>query len=137
MIIGMIEVEGSPTIRAKTGLALSSRNMHLSEQEKAVALGIPRALTAAGACQTIDEAQVTMRRILAEHELDVDYAAIRHAEQLSPPNEEGIPLRALVAARVGGIRLIDNCAISFEQTKAVRPDEALEDRPDTGADATD
>lgn len=134
---GGIVIEASPTVRDSNGLALSSRNRHLSEQEKAVALGIPRALTAARACQTIDEAQVTMRSILAEHELDVDYAAIRHAEQLSPPNQDGIPLRALVAARVGGIRLIDNCAISFEQTKTIRPDEALEDPTDSDAAATD
>jgi pantoate--beta-alanine ligase len=110
---GDILIEASPTIRDSDGLALSSRNVHLTEPQKAIALGIPRALEAAKACSDIDEAQVTMRQVLAEHELDVDYAAIRHAELLSPPNQEGIPLRALVAARVGSIRLIDNCAISF------------------------
>ena len=116
---GHVTIESSPTVRDPDGLALSSRNVHLSDQQRAMALGIPRALEAARSCPNIDEAQVTMRRILAEHELDVDYAAIRHAELLSPPNQEGIPLRALIAARVGPIRLIDNCAVSFAQAGPV------------------
>ena len=112
---GELVVESSPTIRDTDGLALSSRNVHLSDSQRARALGIPRALEAAKQSLGIDEAQVTMRRVLAEHELDVDYAAIRHAELLSPPNQEDIPLRALIAARVGAIRLIDNCPISFPE----------------------
>ena len=113
---GEIAVESSPTVRDSDGLALSSRNVHLSDAQRSMALGIPKALDAAKTCPNIDEAQVTMRSILAEHELDVDYAAIRHSELLSPPNQQGIPLRALIAARVGPVRLIDNCEISFPQS---------------------
>ena len=126
---GTIRIESSATIRDEDGLALSSRNVHLTPEQRAIALGIPRALETARNCQSIDEAQVSMRRVLAEHELDVDYAAIRHAEQLSPPNEAGIPLRALVAARVGSIRLIDNCAISFEREDEGAQEKATEDSP--------
>ena len=127
---GDILVEAAPTIRDGNGLALSSRNVHLTDSQKAIALGIPRALEAAKACSEIDEAQVTMRRVLAEHELDVDYAAIRHAELLSPPNQEGIPLRALIAARVGSIRLIDNCEISFPE-RSPKPRKPAENEADS------
>ena len=113
---GIIEVEGSPTIRAESGLALSSRNMHLSEEQKEHALGLRRSLEAASTCATIEEAQVRMRQILVEHELDIDYAAIRDAETLTPPTKSGRPLRALVAARLGSVRLIDNCEIQLAQS---------------------
>lgn len=110
---GNVIIEASPTVRAPDGLALSSRNAYLSPEQRVMALGIPKALDVAGSCTSIDEAQVMMRQTLVEHQLDVEYAAIRHAEQLAPPKEPGIPLRALVAARLGGIRLIDNCAIEL------------------------
>ena len=113
---GIVGVEGSPTIRAKTGLALSSRNMHLSEDQKEHALGLRRSLEAASTCSTIEEAQVRMRQILVEHELDIDYAAIRDAETLTPPTKSDRPLRALVAARLGSVRLIDNCEIQLAQS---------------------
>ena len=110
---GIIEVEGSPTIRAESGLALSSRNIHLSEEQKEHALGLRRSLEAASSCTTIEEAQVRMRQILVEHELDIDYAAIRDSETLTPPTQSDRPLRALVAARLGAVRLIDNCEITL------------------------
>ncbi len=113
---GIIEVEGSPTIRAENGLALSSRNMHLSEEQKEHALGLRRSLEAASTCSTIEEAQVRMRQILVEHELDIDYAAIRDAKTLTPPTKADRPLRALVAARLGAVRLIDNCEIQLAQS---------------------
>ena len=113
---GIIEVEGAPTIRTESGLALSSRNMHLSEEQKDHALGLRRSLEAASTCATIEEAQVRMRQILVEHELDIDYAAIRDAVTLTPPTQSDRPLRALVAARLGSVRLIDNCEITLAQS---------------------
>ena len=48
------------------------------------------------------------QRELAEQSLEVDYAAVRDAEALEPVRSFGPPVRALVAARLGDVRLIDN-----------------------------
>ena len=66
-----------------------------------------------------------MRQILVEHELDIDYAAIRDSETLTPPTQSDRPLRALVAARLGAVRLIDNCEITLATTS---PEEEGEPR---------
>jgi pantoate--beta-alanine ligase len=52
-----------------------------------------------------------MADVLAAHELKVDYAAVRDARTLEPIDAFDRPARALVAARLGDVRLIDNMAI--------------------------
>jgi len=55
-----------------------------------------------------------MRRVLAEHDLAVEYAVVRDAETLLPLDSPDRPARALIAARLGDTRLIDNAAVLIE-----------------------
>jgi pantoate--beta-alanine ligase len=102
-----VEILPYRTLRDADGLALSSRNRFLSESDRAAALAIPRALCDACAVDDPGQAEELMRRMLVQAGLEVEYAAIRDAQSLQSyhPNRPG---RALIAARSGRTRLIDN-----------------------------
>ena len=108
-----VEVVGVPIVRDPDGLALSSRNVFLSGQDRARALTLSRAL-AAGRAAAGSPADVLAA---AEAVLDeapavaVDYLELRDP-QLGPAPRHGAA-RLLVAARVGAIRLIDNTAVEL------------------------
>ncbi len=110
-----LRIVGHPTVREPDGLALSSRNANLPAGHRDRAVGLYRALTAArreaatGADAVASERAMTP--VLAEHALDVDYAVVRDAASLEHPDSPGRPLRALVAARLGSVRLIDNMGV--------------------------
>jgi pantoate--beta-alanine ligase len=107
-----------PTVREADGLAMSSRNAYLSSEARASAAALPRLMrqavaeTAAG--RPFTEALAALETgLLAAGFASVDYAEIRHAETLSPLAASGQgPARLLVAARIGGARLIDNMPIA-------------------------
>jgi pantoate--beta-alanine ligase len=104
-----LEVVGVPTVRDPDGLALSSRNARLSPQERASALVLSRALRAAvrAAADGADAVLAAGQRVLdAEPGVEPDYLELV-GEDFGPP-VPGEPARLLVAARVGGTRLIDN-----------------------------
>ena len=109
-----LEIVGHPTVRDVDGLALSSRNAHLPAAERDRALGLWRALESArrSVHQGTRATESNMHRILAEHRLKIDYAAVRDARTLGELGETpGTPSRALVAARLGDVRLIDNMGV--------------------------
>ena len=85
-----------PTVRDADGLALSSRNVRLSPEERARALALPRALS------TRDPE--TARAILEAAGLDVDYVEVA---PFTPPT-------LAAAVRVGSTRLIDNVPLEEE-----------------------
>lgn len=97
-----------PTIRDPDGLALSSRNRYLSLEERERALGLSRALGAAAKAATPAEAEAKMHEELQVHQLHVDYAVVRDAVTLRPIDSVDRPARALIAARLDHVRLIDN-----------------------------
>ena len=103
-----IEVIGSPTIREPDGLAMSSRNVRLTSDTRERALGPYRALQAAGQAETPREAEASMAEVLDAHDLEIQYAVIRDAETLEAVSDDGRPMRALIAATLDGLRLIDN-----------------------------
>jgi pantoate--beta-alanine ligase len=106
-------IVGVPTVREPDGLAMSSRNVFLSAVDRAAAVSVPRALRAAGACKTVGEAERAMLQILTEGGMRSEYAVVRAAESLLPVPEataRSQPMRALIAARIGSVRLIDNAA---------------------------
>lgn len=108
-----VKVVGAPTLRAEDGLALSSRNQYLSPAERELAPQIyatlqqMRELVAKGhAVKVVEQAAASK---LARAGFDPDYTVIRRAEDLSEPAEgERGGLVALIAARLGSTRLIDN-----------------------------
>lgn len=108
-----VEILAAPTLREQDGLAMSSRNQYLSPTERALAPQIHATLQwmreAALAGQLRGVVEATAARRLAGAGFDLDYTVIRRAEDLSVPEDgERNGLIALIAARLGTTRLIDN-----------------------------
>ncbi|RJQ78477.1 pantoate--beta-alanine ligase [Pseudonocardiaceae bacterium YIM PH 21723] len=102
-------VIGVPTVREADGLARSSRNVYLSEQEREAAAVLSAALIAgahAGVAGAERVLTVAREIIASRPEVELDYLELR-APDLGPAPENG-EARILVAARVGRTRLIDN-----------------------------
>lgn len=105
------EIVGVETVRDPDGLALSSRNAYLSADERAQAVGLSSAL-AAGAQAASGGRSAVLAAARAELAgVDVEYLELR-GPALEPITEHG-SARLLVAARVGGTRLIDNVAVDL------------------------
>ncbi len=110
------EVVGCATVRDPDGLALSSRNARLSADQRRAALTLSAALRAGAALVAGGElgpaaVEAGMRRVVSDEPLvDLDYAAVVHADDLEPARtcSPPRPLRLLIAATVGPVRLIDN-----------------------------
>ncbi|MEV4469987.1 pantoate--beta-alanine ligase [Nonomuraea sp. NPDC049504] len=111
-----IEILGAPTVREPDGLALSSRNRYLSEDDRQVALALSRALRAGAAQFTPDEIRAEARKLLdaAGPALDLDYLALVDPATFGEVDDdfEGLAVLA-VAARVGSTRLIDNVTLTL------------------------
>ena len=112
-----VEIVGVPTQRAEDGLALSSRNAYLSEDERHNALALPRALGEAARQMekgaAVDAAIARAIAMLAAHGFDpVDYVSLCDAQTLEPMAVLDRPARLLGAARLGRTRLIDNIAVN-------------------------
>ena len=105
-----IELVVGPTIRSEDGLALSSRNKFLSEEDMPAALSLSRALFAGSKGRTRDEVlNLTRAEISAQAKLE--YLELVDADSFEP-TELGLGLAVLiVAARVGEVRLLDNVYI--------------------------
>lgn len=116
-----VEIVAVPTQRDVDGLALSSRNAYLSEEERLAARILPRALgEAAQAIEggaPVEEALERARTRLAEAGFDpIDYVALRDAETLAPLAALDRPARLLAAAKIGRTRLIDNLPVTPGET---------------------
>jgi pantoate--beta-alanine ligase len=112
-----VDIVGVPTQRDADGLALSSRNAYLTEEERLAARALPRALgEAASAIQggaPVADALAAARDKLAKAGFDpIDYVALRDAETLAPVARLERPARLLAAAKLGRTRLIDNLAVA-------------------------
>ena len=102
-----VKIVAAPTIRDVDGLALSSRNIRLSDRESA--LIIYRALVAASKEKNIDLARFTMKEVLAtEESFTLDYAEIINETNFENASQNDESKRAIIAGWVNGIRLIDN-----------------------------
>ena len=109
---------GVPTVRESDGLAMSSRNRYLSSEDRAAAATLPAAMREAIA-RIADGAEVrqTLRgledALLGAGFSQVDYAELADATSLEPLDVLGSKdARLLVAAKIGGTRLIDNMAVN-------------------------
>jgi pantoate--beta-alanine ligase len=119
-----VEVVAMPTVREPDGLALSSRNVYLSPEEREAALVIPRALALARRLVTeegvtdaealrkaVRAAVETPRRRVSETPLALDYVSVSDEQTLEELDVIDRPALILIAARVGGTRLIDNTIV--------------------------
>ncbi|MFN5683586.1 pantoate--beta-alanine ligase [Bradyrhizobium sp.] len=111
-----VRVVGSRTVRERDGLAMSSRNVYLSADERRVAPTLHRALKElASRLRAGGDMQDALRdgaATITQAGFDLDYLEVRHAETLAPvTQDESGPKRILVAARIGTTRLIDNIAV--------------------------
>ncbi|HYW15353.1 MAG TPA: pantoate--beta-alanine ligase [Allosphingosinicella sp.] len=111
-----VEIVGVPTQRDADGVALSSRNAYLDDEERQSARALPRALgEAAAAIQRgggVAEALATARERLGKAGFDpIDYVELCDARTLAPVTTLERPARLLAAARIGRTRLIDNLAV--------------------------
>jgi pantoate--beta-alanine ligase len=111
-----IEIIGVPTVREEDGLALSSRNTHLTTDQRARAAALPRAL------ETAREAIISgapVAKVLSEARNSiieagfsrVDYLDLVDASTLEPLPEPQGGMRLIAAAVIGGTRLIDNLPV--------------------------
>jgi pantoate--beta-alanine ligase len=104
-----IEIIAAPTIREGDGLALSSRNIRLSESDRKAATVIYRSLLAAVDCEEIDSARDAMRQICSQEPLfKLDYAQIIDEENFAIATDSTSKQRAIIAGWLNGVRLIDN-----------------------------
>jgi pantoate--beta-alanine ligase len=107
-----IEIVGADIVREANGLAMSSRNQYLSAEERAQAAAIHRCLQAmadavrAGRAREVVEREARER--LAADGFEPDYAVVRRQDLTEPADGETAPRLALIAARLGRTRLIDN-----------------------------
>jgi pantoate--beta-alanine ligase len=122
-----VEVVGVPTVRDPDGLALSSRNMYLSAQDRVVALSLSAALYA-GAARAADGAEQVLATaaslLRGVGGLEVDYLQLVDDATWLPATSGHEAARLVVAARLGSTRLIDNVPVTLAAT-----DPAARDAP--------
>jgi pantoate--beta-alanine ligase len=110
------EIVGAPTVREADGLALSSRNVYLTPEERRAAPALYEALRRCASeirDGAASEAAVAAARCAVEAAgFAIDYIDARHSETLAPISaSSGGPIRLLAAAKLGKTRLIDNIAV--------------------------
>jgi pantoate--beta-alanine ligase len=104
-----VEIVAVPTVREFDGLALSSRNVRLTESGRETALVIHRALAAAKLAPSVEIGLEILNLTLAtEPGFEKDYATIIDERDFSLANEATENRRAIIAGWVDGVRLIDN-----------------------------
>ncbi len=115
-----IQIIGEPTVRAESGLALSSRNGYLSDEQRETASVLYRSLKQIA--QAIQSGERDLAKLLAaaqqEHAaagLRADYLEVREAQSLRAVSPGDRELVVLVAAYLGNTRLIDNLSFSLDQ----------------------
>ena len=111
-----VRVIGSKTVRERDGLAMSSRNVYLSADERRAAPELYRAMQESArrlrAGDDIGAAMGGGAELIVNAGFALDYFELRHAETLaSVSSTRDGPMRILVAAKIGNTRLIDNLAV--------------------------
>lgn len=113
-----VDIRGVPTQREDDGLALSSRNIYLSDKDRAAAVALPRALGVAArrieqgddAASALDQARATLKAA----GFAIDYVELVDAATLGAP-DPARAMRLLAAAKLGGTRLIDNVPVMLSE----------------------
>jgi len=109
-----VEIVPMPIVREEDGLAISSRNAYLSEDERASAVSLSKALSAIresfqNGCRHAESLVLQGEEILLSNNVtDIDYLEIRDSENLELIKTAQSGNLVAVAARIGNARLIDN-----------------------------
>lgn len=117
-----VEIIGMETVRDRDGLALSSRNAYLNDDERRRAVALPRALEQARDAILAGEL-VAVALIAAVAKLEkagfgwIDYVALVDAATLEPLDAPQGEMRLIAAARIGTTRLIDNLRVVHDTRK--------------------
>jgi len=104
-----------PTVREKEGLAMSSRNLRLTEEQRTLATAIFEELNLIRKnlkTQSLDELKKTANEHLTQKGFKVDYVEIANSIDLSPAKTASGQLITLAAATIGNVRLIDNVILN-------------------------
>jgi len=115
-----IKILGGRTVREKDGLALSSRNVYLTPDERKAAPILHRTLQESAAAIAggglLAEIMARGKAAIERAGFKIDYFEARHAETLVPiaSSDKG-PIRLLVAAKLGTTRLIDNLGVPLKR----------------------
>jgi pantoate--beta-alanine ligase len=111
-----VKVIGSRTVRERDGLAMSSRNVYLTPEQRQLAPVLYRAMKESAkrlrAGDDVEAAMAGGAELIANAGFVLDYFEARHAETLAPiASVKDGPVRILVAAKLGKTRLIDNVGV--------------------------
>ncbi|WP_173923497.1 pantoate--beta-alanine ligase [Agromyces sp. Marseille-P2726] len=116
-----VAIDVVPTVREPDGLALSSRNRFLSPEQRAAALTLSESLRAADAAahQGLDEVLAEGAAAFGDHDhVTLDYLVVVDPDTFLPVDDDMTgEAVVLVAARVGGVRLIDNATIALGRAR--------------------
>ena len=112
-----VQIVTAPTVREDDGLAMSSRNSYLSEEERKRAPALYQSLARIEESMLAGDGNFEQLEVNATAELEdagfaPEYVAIRRASDLRPPQQGCHEFVVLAAARLGGARLIDNLLVS-------------------------
>lgn len=107
-----VEILAGPIIREEDGLAMSSRNQYLTAEQRVIAGRLNGILNQmADSRLPHSEAETEAEMALRDAGFTaIDYATIRDADTLAPPDSHTKRRRALIVARLGDVRLLDNMA---------------------------
>ena len=126
-------IELRPTVREPDGLAMSSRNVLLSAEQRVRAPALHRALLAVREAVAAGErdprrATAAGRALLTGAGAEIDYLELVDPDTMAGPVRPGREALAVVAARLGAVRLIDNLPVPFpvdEPSRPPHPDQAV------------
>lgn len=113
-----IRIISAETVREDDGLAMSSRNQYLADEERAIAPQLYAALSKIGAAlqsgeRDFEKLEQSAIKRLQKAGFKIDYVAIRRAQNLAIPDRDCDELVVLAAAHVGDARLIDNVVVTI------------------------
>ena len=113
-----VEIVGYPTVREPDGLAMSSRNAYLAEDQRSIAPKLHAMLEKTKVALLQGQRDFTSLEeqaagLLANVGFDIDYFTIREAGTLSAPSPDCNEFVVLAAARLGRTRLIDNLPVTL------------------------
>ena len=112
-----VSVVGKPIVRDKDGLAMSSRNLYLSKEDRVSAWSLSQALESAQSLvlrgeRCAENIRSEIRKIIAQKKgAEIDYISLCDPKSFVEQNEINSEVLVALAVRVGKARLIDNCII--------------------------